>query len=210
VNTVSDGVPAPDEAALAAMSDEDFAAVIRAAIPHSADPATWDALTSSSVIARTKLALTAIHLDVESQLSLASARFEAARGDGWQAYTDVKAEHADWRHRALGFRRILQQRLRQVKSRMPAPVPHQPAEPGQSRRRFASALEELARAIAAHRDHVLHSDGTNDDADDESDDNLWDCLDLVLLPDGHGGEQSLASWLAYLDKARQDEAGGRA
>lgn len=188
----------PPASALAALPDDDFAVLVRASIGREADTAVWDALTDPAVIARTKVALAAIHSDVENQLSLAGATLQAVTG-GREAYFGAKAAQAEWRRKALGFRRLVQLRIALVKQRTPRPA-NQPSGSGIARRRYAEALEKLARAVAAHRDRVLSGDGSEDDDDD-----LWDFLDEITVPDGKSGEQSVADWLAYLDKIREGD-----
>ena len=189
------GTPA---AALAALDGDDFDAVVRASLSPKADPAVWDALTDPAVISRTRAALAALNSDAEHQLALANASLDVSGGGGRQAYFDAKAERAEWRRKALGFRRLVQRRLTFVNSRIPRPA-QQPSGSGVARRRYAEALEALARAVAAHRDRVLSGEGGEDD-----DDTLWDCLDRITVADGKGGDQPLADWLDFLDEVRED------
>jgi hypothetical protein len=185
-------------AALVALNADDFHALVRANLGREADPALWDALTDPAVIARTRVALTAINSDVENQLALAGATLDQASGKGKHAYYDAKAEQAEWRRRALGMRRMVQQRIILVKSRIPRPPP-QPRGTGMAKRLYAETLETLARAVADHRDKVTSGEGDQGD-----DDALWALLDQLPAPDGRGGEQSLTEWLAFLDEARED------
>lgn len=179
-------------AALAALAADDFDAIVCASIGKEAHPAVWDALTDPAVISRTRTALAALNSDAEHQLALANASLDISGGGGKQAYFDAKAERAEWRRKALGFRRLVQQRLAFVNSRIPRPA-NQPPGSKDARRRYAEALEALARAVAAHRDKVLSGD----------DDTLWDCLDQIAVPDGKGGERPLAEWLVFRDEVRE-------
>lgn len=190
---------APGATALAAMEADDFKAVVSASLGREADPAVWDALTDPAVIARTRVTLAVLNSDAERQLALANAALDISGGGGKQAYFDAKAERAQWRRKALGFRHLVQQRLALVNSRIPRP-PNQPAGSGAAKRRYAEALENLARAVAAHRDKVLSGKAGLDDDDD-----LWDFLDQITVSDGKGGEQPLAQWLAFLDEARETD-----
>lgn len=184
-------------AALAALDADDFSAIVQASIGKEADPAVWDALTDPAVISRTRTALAAMHTDAESQLALANAALDVSGGGGKQAYFDAKAERAEWRRKALGFRRLVQLRLAFVNSRIPRPA-NLPPGSGAAKRRYAGALEALARAVAAHRDRVLSGDGSEDD-----DNTLWDCLDQITVSDGKGGDKALGDWLAFLDEVRE-------
>jgi hypothetical protein len=191
--------PAREAVALAALDADAFRDFVGANLGQEVDPAIWDALTDPAVIARTRVALAAINSDVENQLALAGASLDEASGEGKQAYFDAKADQAEWRRRALGMRRLVQRRLILVKSRIPRPT-QQPIGSGIARRRYQEALETLARAVAAHQDKVLSGQGGEDD-----DDALWDHLDRLTVGDSKGGEQSLTEWLAYLDRAREDD-----
>jgi hypothetical protein len=190
--------PAQAAEALAALPAEDFDAIVAASLGRDALTAVWDALTDPAVISRTRAALAALNSDAEHQLALANASLDISGGGGKQAYFDAKAERAEWRRKALGFRRLVQQRLAFVNSRITRP-PNQPPGSGTARRRYAGALEALARAVAAHRDKVLSGEGGEDD-----DDALWDCLDRITVSDGNGGDKPLAEWLAFLDEVRED------
>lgn len=191
---------APGATALAALPDDDFNALVRASIGREADSAVWDALTDPTVIARTKVALAALHSDVENQLSLATSHARLAGTAGKQAYFDARGEAAEWRYKALGFRRLVQQRLALVKSRTPRPE-QRPAGTGELRRHAVRALESLARAVAAHRDRVLSGEGSEED-----DDTLWASLEEITML-SRKGEQPLTDWLTYLDEARADTEG---
>jgi hypothetical protein len=202
--TTEDARPVP-AAALAALDADDFHAVVQASISHSTDPAVWDALTDPKIIDRTRTVLAGIHVDVQNQLSLANADLSQAKDAGYAlgpegkaAYFAARAEQGDWRRKATSFRRIVEQRIALVKARTPRPE-NRPVGSGAAKRRYAEALEALARAVAAHRDTVLSGTGGENDDDD-----LWDCLDKITVSDGKGGEQALAEWLAFLDDVRED------
>lgn len=177
--------------AVAALDADDFDALVRASVGKDTDPAVWDALTDPAVIARTKIVLGNLHTDVQNQLSLSA--LDRANGGG------SRAEQAEWRRRAAGFLRLVDQRLALVKSRTLRP-PQQASGSRPARQRYAEALEKLARAVAAHQDRVLSGEG-----DESDDDTLWDCLDQITVAGGSAGEQSLADWLAYLDKVRAED-----
>lgn len=203
--TAEDARPVP-AAALAALDADDFHAVVLASLGHETDQAVWDTLTDPKVIDRTRIVLAGIHVDVLNQLSVANAGLSQARDTGYAlgtegkaAYFAARAEQGEWRRRATSFRRIVEQRVALVKSRTPRPE-NRPAGSGVARRRYAEALEQLARAVAAHRDKVLSGKGGENDDDD-----LWDLLDQLTVSDGNGGEQPLAQWLAFLDDVREDD-----
>jgi len=141
---------------------------------------------------------------VLNQLSVANAGLSQAKDEGYAlgpegkaAYFAARAGQGEWRRKATAFRRIVEQRIALVKARTPRPE-NRPVGSGAARRRYAEALEQLARAVAAHRDRVLSGEGGEDD-----DDTLWDCLDQITVSDGKGGEQPLAEWLAFLDEVRE-------
>lgn len=191
--------------ALAAMPPDDFEAVVRASLGKDAERAVWDALTDPTVIARTRDALGGIHADVQNQITLANADVQRAKDEGYargeegkQAYIAARAAQADWRRKAIYFRRLVEQRLAFVKSRTVRPEP-QPFGSHGTRKVNQDALEKLARAVAAHRDKVLSGEGGEDD-----DDALWDCLDTITAASARGGEMPLAKWLDWLDEARED------
>lgn len=211
--------PAPLQipgAALAALDPADFDAVVRSALSKGADEAVWESLTDPAVVVRTRAALAAIHTDVQNQLQLSNESLEQAKAEGMlrgetgkAAYLAAKAEQREWRRKVLFFRRVIEQRLAFVKARMPQTLPgrtHMPYGPGETknaRRQNRLALEQLARAVAAHRDKVLSGDGSEGDDDD-----LWDSLDKVTAVTRNGDEMPLAEWLGYLDDLREaDEEG---
>lgn len=208
--------------ALVALPEEDFRVLVRTAVGRDGATVIWDALTGPMVIARTKAVLTDFNRDVEGQLGIAAAALIEARAEGREKYLDVKAANAEWRRKAMTFRRLVQHKLALVKARaishpkqppqaspLPAPWTSQPLPgtipqpPGSkvARQRFREGLEELARAVAAHRDKILSGHGEEDDDDD-----LWDFLDKITVPAGDGTEQPLTQWLTHLDKVRE---GGR-
>jgi len=194
----SPAVPVPP-AALAAMDPDAFAELVRASIGKEAGPDVWDALTAPEVIHRTRLALGAIHADVQNQLSLANAKLEDVNGR--DAYFSARAGQAEWRRRAIGFRGLVERRLTFVKSRIPRAPAQQPAGSALTRMRYREALEKLGRAVAAHRDRVLSGEGGEDD-----DDSLWDHLEAITVPNGRGGEMPLSEWLDWLDDMRAEDA----
>jgi hypothetical protein len=196
----------PEVQLIANLGPDDFDTLVRASLGRDADRAVWDALTDPAVINRTKLALAAIHTDVQNQLNLANTDLATAKAggyalgeDGKQAYLAVKADQGDWRRRAIGFRRIVEQRVAFVKSRIPQQAP-QPPGAHATRKRNQDALEKLARAVTAHRDKVLSGEGGEGD-----DDTLWDCLDSITAVTMRGGEMPLAKWLDWLDEVREDD-----
>lgn len=202
--TAEDARPVPAEA-LAALDADDFHAIVQASLGHDTDPAVWDALTDPKIIDRTRTALAGIHTDVLNQLSVANAGLSQAKDMGYAlgpegkaAYFAARSAQGEWRRKATTFRRIVEQRIALVKARTPRPE-SRPAGSGAARRRYADALEQLARAVAAHRDKVLSGKGGENDDDD-----LWDCLERVTVSDGKGGDQPLTEWLAFLDDVRED------
>src|SRR6202000_3190079 len=105
-------------AALAAMDADDFDALIRASIGVRDNPAVWDALTDPAVITRTRTVLAALHTDVQNQLNLANVSLQQAKDEGYalgeegeQSYFSAGAEQNEWRRKAIGFRRLVEQRL---------------------------------------------------------------------------------------------------
>lgn len=183
-------------AALAALPDDEFHDFVESMIPPQRDESIWETLTDPALIHRTRAVLSGIHRDVEDQLSLHNAKALADGVKGTQAFRASLASRAEWRRKAIGFRRLVQQRLAFVKSRIPREVPQAPGA-ASMKARYANALETLARAVTRHRDAVL---GNTDD--DATDDELWAALDTITLPAGPYGSQPLTEWLDFLDERR--------
>jgi hypothetical protein len=191
--------------ALAAMTPDDFTAVVSGAIPRGTPPAVWDALTDPAVIDRTRECLTALRTDVQQQLGVANAQIDEARAEaiangeeGKGALYAEKNAQAEWRRRAKGFMRLVDQRMALVKSRTPRTL-HSPPGAKHARSHNSGALEKLARAVALHRDRVLSGEGSEDD-----DENLWDYLTTVTAIAG-GEELPLEKWLELIDEREDGE-----
>lgn len=202
--TSSPGLAVP-ASALAAMDADDFDALIRASIGIRDNPAVWDALTDPAVITRTRTVLAALHTDVQNQLNLANVSLQQAKDDGYamgeegkQSYFAARTEQNEWRRKAIGFRRLVEQRLAFVKSRAVRPE-QRPTGSKNVRRHNWEALEKLARAVASHRDKVLSGQGGEDD-----DDTLWDSLDKITALTQTAGEMPLADWLEWLEDVRAE------
>lgn len=192
-------------AALAAMTPDDFTAVVSGAIPRATPPAVWDALTDPAVIDRTRECLTALRTDVQQQLGVANSEIDQARAEaiangeeGKEALYAEKNAQAEWRRRAKGFMRLVDQRAAFVKSRSPRPV-HSPPGTKHARLHNADALEKLARAVTRHRNRVLSGEGSEDD-----DEVLWGCLTTITAIAANE-ERPLEKWLEFLDDAREDD-----
>lgn len=207
--TVEHATP-PAAAALAALDPDAFTTLVHASIGNDADPAVWDALTHPAVIARTKKCLGSLHADLQTQLAMVNAELDEIRGDGLgrgdegkREFLEAKADQADWRRRAIGFRRMVERRMALVKSRTPT-GPAQPVSPSPgfsktARKHNRAALELLARAVAGHQQKVLSGGG--DEGDDET---LWGCLSSITAITAEG-ELPLTEWLEYLDDAREND-----
>jgi len=198
-------------AALAAMAQEDFEALVAASLGRDADPQVWEALTDPAVIHRTKNYLAAVRVDVQNQLTQANADLEEIRADclrrgeeGRQEFFAARSAQAEWRQRTAFFRRLVERRLAMVKGQLHAQAPkHIPSAPGagkKARKHNRAALETLARAILAHRHRVESGEGDEDD-----DEVLWAHLTSVTAITGSGEELPLTRWLRYLDDLREDD-----
>jgi hypothetical protein len=196
---------------LTGMSPGEFDALVRANLGREADAALWDALTAPVVIHRTKDCLAAIITDLVMQLQRANAEldeFQAeclARGEeGKAAFLAAKAEQANWRRRISGYRRLVEQRMAFVKSRIRRDAqPRSPFGAGftkNARKHNRASLEKLASAVAEHRRRVTSGDGDEDD-----DEALWACLEDITAITSAGEELPLGEWLEYLDDAREGE-----
>lgn len=104
--------------------------------------------------------------DVDSQLSHHAAELTvfqqecfAAGEDGKQRWFAAKAEHNEWRGRALTFRRIVIKQMRKVKARV---------------EQERATSHDLRTAIRTHRDALLAADYEPSDADKA----LWLAADL--------------------------------
>lgn len=205
------GVPSVPAAALDAMSQEDFEALVSTSLGRDAAPGVWDALTAPLVIHRTKNYLTGLRADVQNQVAAANAQLEEIRadcmkrgGEGKQEFFGARSAQADWRHRTAHFRRLVERRVAFVKAQLAAQNPKGPASaPGTgkvARKHNRAALETLARAVLAHRSRVESGDG--DEGDDET---LWAHLTSVTAITGSGEELPLNRWLGYLDDLREDD-----
>jgi hypothetical protein len=189
------------------MNPDDFTEVVKDAIPKSALPGVWDALTDPEVIDRTRECLTAIRVDVQAQLAVANTTAESARaraienGDeagGREALHRARNDRADWRRRAMRYLRLVDQRAALVKSRAPRCTQSPPGTKS-ARAHNSGSLEKLARAVALHRSRVLSGEGSEDD-----DENLWECLTAVTAIAG-GEELPLEKWLELIDEREDDE-----
>lgn len=198
----SPGAPNAPAAALNSLDPETFNQFVIDSLPIGTDAAKWEALTDPRVIARTKASLTGLLSDVIGQLAEANARRQAAHGR--RGFIELEADEADWRRRAIGFRRMVERRLNFVKGRLAVIHAEQPkSAPGagkQGRRQVRRALETLARAVVEHRQRVMSGEG--DEGDDER---LWDHLTTVTTVNRLGEELTLAEWLEYLDDVRDEE-----
>ena len=194
---------------LAAMSADGFRELVENSVGPDADPVLWDALTDPAVITRTRKCLGGIHQDLLTQIALRNAgldEFRAeclARGDaGRRDFFDRKAEEAEWRGRAAGYRRLVERRIALVNSRIqqPAHAPYGAGGTKNARKHNRQALEKLARAVAEHQRRVTSGNGSETD-----DDALWDCLRTITAIAAGGEELPLAEWLEYLEDVRDED-----
>jgi hypothetical protein len=203
-------LPAPGAVErLAALDPESFIAAVKATLSQSPDPAIWQALTDPRVLARTQAALTGFHRDIEDQLAQRRADMDAFQGEcfargpgGKDEWFSAKREYDEWRRRALGFRRFVQQResfAQQAATAAHITAAGRPGAKGARGRHNLDTLLAVARAVARHKDRVLNADDSGP-ADDEA---LWASLADLTVQTGQG-EMRLGEWLAYVETVTED------
>jgi hypothetical protein len=198
-------------AVIAAMDYDMFNELVTRSLGRDAPEGLWDMLTEAPLLTRTRDCLAALRTDLQTQQAEANAQMEQLRvesltgGDeGEQEYLAAKAADAEWRTRLTRYKRLLDRRMALVKSKTPAPVrqeraPYGPGLTITARKHNRRALEQLARAVIAHRGAVLGGDG-----DDGDDDTLWESLDTITAITGDGEERPLTEWLKFIDALRDD------
>src|SRR5690606_25212696 len=79
----------------------------------------WELLTHPALVRRTHNVLTALYRDVEDQLAERRAEMESYRQEcyeqgepGKEEWYRAEGEHQHWRRRAIGYRRVVNRRLR--------------------------------------------------------------------------------------------------
>jgi hypothetical protein len=166
-------------AALADMGDEQLCDFIGRHLGQDEPAEMWGFLMSPEVVTRTRSALTILLNDVNLQIAAESARMDSLPRMSPAGYQQERREHSTRRGRALGYKRHLERRLRQVKDAEQAA--RQARHSGYMADRDApcrEAARKLAVAIAAHRDAVIASGVTPE----KSDVDLWAVLTEARVP----------------------------
>lgn len=165
---------------------------------HLFDDGAWeDTLLDPRLAPRTHAALKSLHVDLDGQLGARRARLDSIKTGGAPspAYRRAKAEHDEWRARALGYKSAVSKRLadaadavaRAHRNRGPAaPVINKTAD-------NVRALFALAYAVLMHRE-ACDAEGIRPEPHDF---NLWAKLDELTHYAGSIGEQPLIDWLDY-------------
>lgn len=197
----------PDEQQITALLDlppADFRSLVAAHLGREESPELWGLLLHPYVVARTHEALTAKYRDVEDQLAERRAGMESFRQDCFARGAEGKAEwftaerdYQEWRRRSLGFRRIVNARLREAKDVLSKAQPFNVKgalqnPPNAARKiRQLETVFALAWAIHEHREQCIAEDITPEPHDRE----LWDVLDSAEVETSYG-RTTVAKYLA--------------
>jgi hypothetical protein len=192
---------------LGALDDEAFARVVRGNLGSGENyDAVWAELTDHRVIQRTQSVLAAMRADVDVQLGRATADLRdeknecLERGEPGKAdFRAARAEHVEWRRRALGFKLLVERRQRAVRQRMQSLHIDGTAvanRKGLRHQRNLDALFVLASAVADHR-RAVSGPGEDEPEDEE----LWDALGSVIVVTNRG-EMTLGDWVAHVEDLR--------
>lgn len=158
----------------------------------------WELLTHPALVRRTHNVLTALYRDVEDQLAERRAEMESYRQEcyeqgepGKEEWYRAEGEHQHWRRRAIGYRRVVNRRLRETKELVTTgqAVPS-PPDPTRKVRQLDTVFR-LAWAIEQHRTQTLERGLVPDDHDVA----LWRCLESVLVDTAGDGVMSVAKFL---------------
>lgn len=192
-------------AVLADMGDEQLADFIARHLGPDEPDEIWDALTQPGVTERSRSVLTSLMSDVNNQLATEAARMDALPRLEPEEYRRIRREHSARRARMLGFKRLAERRLRQVKDAEAASrrqkLPDQAGRAKQVQTDHAALMERHARAhrdavrllalaINTHRQAVITAGITPEKTDLD----LWAVLDDVSVP-YQGGSATVAEML---------------
>lgn len=128
------------------------------------EKAAWARLLDPDHVEMTVAHLTTMAVNVNNDL--------AVRGAGQVGYS---TDHADWRRRALGFKRAVDRHLVIAKATLKAQNRHRSLEESVSSR---NVLRELAIAVLRHQ----RASATADINAEPHDVELWQALDLLTVP----------------------------
>lgn len=180
------------------LPEPDFQTLIEKNLDRAKQPKLWDLLTHPYLVRRTHSVLTGLYRDVEDQLAERRADMESyrqecyGRGDEGRAeWFHAEGEHQGWRRRAIGYRRMVNRRLRETKSLVTtgktAPLPPNPDR----KIRQLETVFRLAWAINQHRTRTLDQGVIPD----EHDVALWRSLDQVAVDTAGDGQMTVARFL---------------
>lgn len=182
------------------MDDEDFRDFVGDHLGPDEPAALWNLLLNPDLFDRTKEALT----DIGANLGVQGANRRAeihtyrldclARGDeGLEDYAAAKAEYDDWRARSGGYRRLVDRRLRQVRSAEKTLRRRQhDAHQARNVDRNREVACRLTIGVLQHRRTMLQAGITPDDHDVA----LWRLLDELTIAAG-GRDVTLAEAVEY-------------
>jgi hypothetical protein len=169
-----------DPRTLLDLNDGEFRRVIDAFLFPAGDDA-WSDLLAAPVAQRTHDTLTVMLTQVEADLTSRAAELETFRQDCWargRAGTDdwfaARAEHEDWRRRAVRAKQAILRRKRAAKEAAYAAR----TEEHHAQSRYRTAVRQLAVAIAEHR-RASAAGGFDPEPHDRA---LWQVLDQVEVP----------------------------
>lgn len=168
----------------------------------------WKILTEPLIIGRSFQALSSMLRNLDDQLAARKSSLDAfeqqcfAQGhEGKQRWFNAKREHEEWRHRTLGYKRIVQRRYEEVKAirqqqlntnpvlRAAARFGTVPNEP--KKRNNYDALFRLAYAVAKHRDNTSEEGLLPTPHDVE----LWYAMDRIEVCTSGDKMMTLADWV---------------
>lgn len=175
---------------LLALPGEDFRALIENNLGEEDQPALWVLLVDPYVVRATYTALTTVYNDVCDQMAIRAAGMDAFKSEchdrgpaGKREYFEALGDYNAWRHRVLGYKRLVSRRIAEVKGLLPkaqnppAREKQAPAPPMDAARkvRLMSTIFKLGQAIDRHR-QASHDADINAEPHDLD---LWEALEQI-------------------------------
>jgi len=171
------------------LPDDTFATLVERNLGENAPAALWQLLLHPMVVHRTHEVLTTRFRDVEDQLAQRRAHLEAFRQECWQMgqagkepWFSAFGEYQQWRRKALGYHRLLSQRLRQTKQAISGAETSSHRMAPARKARLMDTIFRLAWEINTHRQRVLEAGVVPDDYDVR----LWRALEAIEVQTTNG------------------------